>query len=106
MSELERPETFCICSEAYLKSRELLQCSEHQLIFKQYYYLLVLAYFAEFLDALFPYSTSFTRIEFYELRGENLVHLRAEVTIYNMERGLSAYWLTEGYLLAILMFSF
>ena len=97
MSELEHLEAFCICSEAHLKARELFQWFEHQLIFKQYCCLLVLACFAGFLNALFPNSTSIKT----ELRGENLVHLRAEVTIYNIEHGL-----TGRYLLATLMFSF
>lgn len=77
MSELEHLEAFCICGEAHLKARELFQWSEHQLIFKQYCCLLALAYFAGFLNALFPSSTSFIKIE---LRGDNLVRLKAEVT--------------------------
>lgn len=96
MSELEHLEAFCVCSEDTVKARELFRWSEHQLIFKQYCCLLVLAYFAAFLNASFPSSTSFIKNE---LRGDNLVHLRAEVTIYNIEHGL-----TERYLLATLMF--
>lgn len=84
MSELEHLEAFCVYGEAHLKARGLFQWSEHQLIFKHYCCLLVLAYFAGFLNALFPSSTSFIKIE---LRGDNLVHLRAEVTYTTLSIG-------------------